>query len=71
LEEYAACFDDLFNSLAQRRGFREYLTSLLAPRDQNKTLTCQEVADVEQATGRKPREWRATSPDDPPEGGAA
>jgi SRSO17 transposase len=39
LEEYAAGFDDLFRSLAQRRGFREYLTGLLAPRDRNKTLT--------------------------------
>jgi hypothetical protein len=40
LEAYAACFDHLFSSLAQRRGFREYLTGLLAPRDRNKTLTC-------------------------------
>ena len=39
LEGYAARFDDLFSSLAQRRGFREYLTGLLAPRDRNKTLT--------------------------------
>jgi hypothetical protein len=39
LETYAACFDNLFSSLAQRRGFREYLTGLLAPRDRNKTLT--------------------------------
>src|SRR5438067_11864267 len=39
LEGYAARFDDLFGSLAQRRGFREYLTGLLAPRDRNKTLT--------------------------------
>lgn len=39
LEAYAACFDDLFASLAQRRGFREYLTGLLAPRDRHKTLT--------------------------------
>ncbi len=37
LEEYAARFDDLFGSLAQRRGFREYLAGLLAPRDRNKT----------------------------------
>src|ERR1700757_4652193 len=36
---YAARFDDLFGSLAQRRGFREYLAGLLAPRDRNKTLT--------------------------------
>jgi SRSO17 transposase len=40
LEGYAACFDDVFVSLAQRRGFREYLTGLLAPRERNKTLTC-------------------------------
>jgi SRSO17 transposase len=39
LEGYSACFDDLFGTLAQRRGFREYLTGLLAPRDRNKTLT--------------------------------
>jgi SRSO17 transposase len=40
LEDYAVHFDELFTSLAQRRGFREYLTGLLAPRDRNKTLTC-------------------------------
>jgi hypothetical protein len=45
LEAYAARFDDLFLNLAQRRGFREYLTGLLAPRDRNKTLTC--LAGVE------------------------
>lgn len=28
LEGYAARFDDLFSALAQRRGFREYLTCL-------------------------------------------
>jgi SRSO17 transposase len=39
LEGYSACFDDLFGTLAQRRGFREYLTGLPAPRDRNKTLT--------------------------------
>jgi SRSO17 transposase len=39
LEGYAAGFDELFSRLAQRRGFREYLTGLLAPRDRNKTLT--------------------------------
>src|SRR3954454_18440873 len=38
-EDYAAGFDELFSRLAQRRGFREYLTGLLAPRDRNKTLT--------------------------------
>jgi len=39
LEGYAARFDELFGSLAQRRGFREYLAGLLGPRDRNKTLT--------------------------------
>jgi SRSO17 transposase len=39
LEEYAARFDELFDTLAQRRGFREYLQGLLLPKDRNKTLT--------------------------------
>jgi hypothetical protein len=39
LEEYATPFDELFGSLAQRRGFREYLQGLLLPRARNKTLT--------------------------------
>ncbi|MDW5329629.1 transposase [Plantactinospora sp. KLBMP9567] len=39
MEDYAACFNELFSRLAQRRGFRDYLTGLLAPRDRNKTLT--------------------------------
>jgi SRSO17 transposase len=49
LAEYAARFDDLFGSLAQRRGFREHLTGLLAPRDRNKTLTA--LAGAEPVTG--------------------
>ncbi|MFD7281661.1 IS701 family transposase [Streptomyces sp. NPDC059862] len=49
LEQYAAGFDDLFDSLAQRRGFRQYLTGLLAPRERNKTLTC--LAGAEPVTG--------------------
>src|SRR4051794_7003962 len=49
LEDYAARFDDLFFSLAQRRGFREYLTGLLAPRDRNKTITC--LAGAEPVAG--------------------
>jgi hypothetical protein len=49
LEDYAASFDDLFASLAQRRGFREYLTGLLAPRERNKTLTC--LAGAEPVVG--------------------
>jgi SRSO17 transposase len=39
LEYYAARFDDLFGTLAQRRSFREYLQGLLLPRDRNKVLT--------------------------------
>src|SRR5215471_18227749 len=49
LEGYAARFDDLFGRLAQRRGFREYLAGLLAPRDRNKTLTA--LAGAEPAAG--------------------
>ena len=49
LEGYAARFDDLSGSLAQRRGFREYLAGLLAPRDRNKTLTA--LAGAEPVTG--------------------
>ncbi|MEU5438765.1 transposase [Streptomyces sp. NPDC020719] len=51
MEKYAACFDDLLVSLAQRRGLREYLIALMAPRDRNKTLTC--LAGVEPVTGSK------------------
>jgi len=39
LEAYAAEFDDRLGTLAQRRGFREYLQGLLLPRDRHKTLT--------------------------------
>src|SRR5256885_6909916 len=49
LEGYAARFDDLFSRLAQRRGFREYLAGLLAPRDRNKTLTA--LAGAEPVAG--------------------
>src|SRR5438105_9940847 len=49
LEGYAVRFDDLFGSLAQRRGFREYLAGLLAPRDRNKTLTA--LAGAEPVAG--------------------
>jgi SRSO17 transposase len=51
LEEYALRFDDLFTHVAQRRGFREYLAGLLAPRGRNKTLTA--LAGVEPVTGPK------------------
>jgi hypothetical protein len=50
---YAARFDDLFGSLAQRRGFREYLAGLLAPRDRNKTLTA--LAGAEPVAGAQHR----------------
>src|ERR1700739_3681187 len=49
LEGYAARFDDLFTHVAQRRGFRQYLAGLLAPRDRNKTLTA--LAGAEPVTG--------------------
>lgn len=39
LEGFAARFDHLFHSLAQRRSLRDYLSGLLLPRDRNKTLT--------------------------------
>ena len=53
LEGYAARFDDLFGSLAQRRGFREYLAGLLAPQERNKTLTA--LAGAEPVTGAQHR----------------
>src|SRR5260370_7556116 len=49
LEGYAARFDDLFTHVAQRRGFREYLAGLLAPRERNKTLTA--LAGAEPVAG--------------------
>uniref|UniRef100_UPI0038996A18 transposase n=1 Tax=Parafrankia discariae TaxID=365528 RepID=UPI0038996A18 len=49
LEDYAARFDDVFSVVAQRRGFREYLTGLLASRDRNKTSTC--LAGAEPVVG--------------------
>jgi SRSO17 transposase len=54
LEDYAAEFDGLFSSLAQRRGFRDYLQGLLLPRDRNKTLTG--LAGAEPITGAQHRE---------------
>ena len=53
LEDYAAGFDELFASLAQRRGFRQYLTGLLSARDRNKTLTC--LAGAEPVVGAQHR----------------
>ena len=39
LEAFAASFDPLFGTLAQRGSFRQYLQGLLLPRERNKTLT--------------------------------
>jgi hypothetical protein len=39
LEAFAVQFDSLFQTLAQRHGFRTYLSGLLLPRDRSKTLT--------------------------------
>src|SRR3954463_15446344 len=39
LESFAAAFDSLFSTLAQRRGIREYLQGLLLRGERNKTLT--------------------------------
>ena len=49
LEDYAAQFDPLLASLAQRRGLRAYLQGLLLPRDRNKTLTA--LAGAEPVVG--------------------
>jgi hypothetical protein len=54
LEGYAARFDDQFSALGQRRGFREYLTGLLAPRGRNKTLTG--LAGAEPVVGAQHRD---------------
>ena len=54
LEAYAQQFDILFSSLAQRRGFRDYLRGLLLPRDRNKTLTG--LAGAEPIRGAQHRE---------------
>jgi SRSO17 transposase len=54
LEDYAQRFDSVFSSLAQRRGFRDYLQGLLLPRDRIKTLTG--LAAVEPVVGAQHRE---------------
>jgi DDE superfamily endonuclease len=54
LEDYAQHFDPLLNSLAQRRGLRDYLQGLLLPRDRNKTLTA--LADAEPVVGAQHRQ---------------
>jgi hypothetical protein len=54
LEDYVQRFDSLFSSLAQRRGFRDYLQGLLLPRDRNKTLTG--LAGAEPVAGAQHRQ---------------
>src|SRR5215218_7341337 len=54
LEGYATQSDPLLASVAQRRGFRDYLQGLLLPRDRNKTLTG--LAGAEPITGAQHRE---------------
>src|SRR3954464_9375923 len=49
LEGFAAAFDRLFGTLAQRRSFREYLQGLLLPRERNKPLTA--LAGTEPVSG--------------------
>ncbi len=49
LEAYARRFDEDFESLAQRRAFRDYLVGLLVPHDRNKTLTA--LAGTEPVVG--------------------
>ncbi|GAA0848718.1 IS701-like element ISBj9 family transposase [Streptosporangium amethystogenes subsp. fukuiense] len=69
LEEYATRFDDLWCSLAQRRGFREYLAGLLLPRDRNKTLTClagaEPVVGAQNAAVQRLQFFLSESPWDP------
>ena len=60
LEDYAARFDDLFATLAQRQAFRRYLQGLLLPAERNKTLTA--LANTEPVVlGRNARKRRACS----------
>jgi hypothetical protein len=54
LEDYAARFDDLFASRAQREGFRRYLEGLLLPDERNKTLTA--LANTEPVIGAQRKE---------------
>lgn len=54
LEDYAARFDDLFASRAQRGGFRRYLEGLLLPDERNKTLTA--LANTEPVIGAQRKE---------------
>src|SRR5260370_19229509 len=72
LEEYAARFDDLFTRVAQRRGFREDLAGLLAPRERDKTLTAlagaEPVAGAQQPAVQRPQFLLSESRWDPGRG---
>jgi SRSO17 transposase len=54
LEDYAARFDDLFGTLAQRQVFRRYFEGLLLPAERNKTLTA--LANTEPIIGAQRKE---------------
>jgi hypothetical protein len=54
LEEYAACFDDLFSARAQRHALRRYLEGILLPAERNKTLTA--LANTEPMVGAQRKE---------------
>ena len=54
LEDYAACFDGLFATLAQRRAFRRYLEGLLLSAERNKTLSA--LANTEPVVGAQRKE---------------
>ena len=54
LEDYAARFDYLFASRAQREGFRRYVEGLLLPDERNKTLTA--LANTEPVIGAQRKE---------------
>jgi hypothetical protein len=54
LEDYAARFDDLFATLAQRQAFRRYLQGLLLPAERNKTLTA--LANTQPVVGAQRKE---------------
>jgi SRSO17 transposase len=54
LEDYAARFDDLLGTLAQRQAFRRYLEGLLLPAERNKTLTA--LANTEPVVGAQRKE---------------
>jgi SRSO17 transposase len=54
LEDYAESFDDLLDTLAQRRDFRRYLEGLLLSAERNKTLTA--LANTEPVLGAQRKE---------------